>query len=144
MDSASIHTSGAACESLHMGDDFWTRLVESFADCGLPASQTAIARALGVGQSAVNKWATGGGTPTHRRCAQIAMLTGVNVDWLITGRGVKKNQGGVMDELTKQLMERWIDLPADAKREVLAFVNFKSADQPEPHVFQPDQKPTSK
>lgn len=59
-------------------------------------------------------------------------MTGVNTEWLMTGRGNKKQEGGDMDELTQRMLERWADLPANAKREVLAFVAFKTTEQAQP------------
>jgi transcriptional regulator with XRE-family HTH domain len=110
-----------------MSGDFWSRLVLAFEDAGYETSQTAIARRLDLGQSAVAKWAHGSGYPTLRKCIQIARLTGVSVEWLLTGRGNKNQQGGDMDELTQALLEKWAELSEQAQREILEFIEFRAA-----------------
>jgi transcriptional regulator with XRE-family HTH domain len=121
-----------------MTNDFWLRLVEAFTDAGLDHSQTAIARQVGVAQSAVAKWANGSGYPHLRKCLRIAEMTGVSADWLLTGRGNKKQGEGHMDESTQTLLAQWAELPASTKREVLEFVRWKAAQTAEPHVVRPD------
>lgn len=127
-----LHTAAGACQTDDMPSEFWDRLTAAFRESGFETSQSAIARRLDIGQSAVAKWAHGSGYPTLRKCIQIAKMTGVNTEWLMTGRGNKKQEGGDMDELTQRMLERWADLPANAKREVLAFVAFKTTEQTQP------------
>jgi transcriptional regulator with XRE-family HTH domain len=132
MDAWDVSANHHLCESPDMNQDFWHRLVEAFGDSGLDVSQSAIARQLDLGQSAVAKWAHGSGYPTLRKCIQIARLTGVSVEWLLTGRGNKKLEGNDMDDMTQSLLERWSDLPEPAKREILEFVEFRAAKEPAP------------
>lgn len=115
-----------------MSREFWDRLVSAFSDAGYESSQAAIARRLDIGQSAVAKWAHGTGYPTLRKCIQIARLTGVSVEWLLTGRGNKKQQGDDMDALTQALLEKWAELPDEVKREILDFVEFRAAKDARP------------
>lgn len=131
MDALSVLLDSALCNSPDVNQDFWHRMVEAFEDAGYETSQSAIARQLELGQSAVAKWAHGSGYPTLRKCIQIARLTGVNVEWLLTGRGNKKAQGADMDELTHALLDRWVDLPEAAKREILEFIEFRAAKEPQ-------------
>lgn len=79
--------------SHRMTSAFWDRLTEAFADAGYETSQSGVARRMGVGQSAVAKWANGTGLPTLRKCIEIARITGVNTEWLVSGRAAKKNKG---------------------------------------------------
>ncbi len=123
-----------------MHSEFWNRLVEAFTDAGLDHSQTAIARQLGIAQSAVAKWANGSGYPHLRKCLYIAEMTGVSADWLLTGRGNKKQGDGHMDESTQALLAQWAELPASTKREVLEFVRWKASQPPEPHLVRPDHE----
>lgn len=127
MDAMAVRSDLMPCETCPMNSEFWGRLIAAFEDAGMETSQSAIARHLEIGQSAVAKWAHGAGYPTLRKCIQIANLTGVSVEWLLTGRGNKRQQAGAMDELTQALLERWADLPADAKREILEFVEFRAS-----------------
>jgi transcriptional regulator with XRE-family HTH domain len=113
-----------------MSTEFWDRLTASFAEAGFETSQSAIARRLEIGQSAVAKWAHGAGLPTLRKCIQIAKITGVNTEWLITGRGNKKQGGGMVDEVTRELLERLADVSPTDRREILAFIEFKLANAP--------------
>lgn len=51
-------------------------------------TQVHLARAAGVGPSAVAQWeAPGGSSPTVTHLAQIAVSCGVSFEWLATGRG---------------------------------------------------------
>jgi transcriptional regulator with XRE-family HTH domain len=131
MDASEIRSDTGVCNSAYMSTDFWPRLVEAFADSGLETSQSAIARHLDIGQSAVAKWAHGSGYPTLRKCIHIARITGVSVEWLLTGRGNKNQKGGDMDDLTQRLLEQWAELPEAAQREILEFVKFRVATEPE-------------
>jgi transcriptional regulator with XRE-family HTH domain len=115
-----------------MSADFWDRVVEAFSSAGLDTSQSAIARQLDLGQSAVAKWAHGSGYPTLRKCIHIAKLTGVSVEWLLTGRGNKKQEGGDMDELTQELLDRWADLSEEARRDIIEFAEFRLQKDPKP------------
>ena len=126
-----VSFAGGVCDSPAVNQDFWHRLVEAFEDSGLEVSQSALARQLDLGQSAVAKWAHGSGYPTLRKCIQIARLTGVSVEWHLTGRGNKNAQGAEMDELTHALLDRWADLPDTAKREILEFIEFRAAKEPQ-------------
>lgn len=51
-------------------------------------TQAHLARAAGVGPSAVAQWESpGGSSPTATHLAQIAVVCGVSFEWLATGRG---------------------------------------------------------
>lgn len=136
-----VHGQGLRCQTDAMSSEFWDRLTTAFTEANLEISQSAVARQLGVGQSAVAKWAHGSGYPTLRKCIQIAQLAGVNTEWLMTGRGNKNQNGGDMDELTQRMLESWAELPASAKREVMAFVQFKASEPPQ---NPPPPEPTRK
>jgi energy-coupling factor transporter ATP-binding protein EcfA2/transcriptional regulator with XRE-family HTH domain len=117
-----------------MSKDFWDRLQAAFKRAGLDTSQSAIARQVGIGQSAVARWASGGGYPTLDKCIKIALLTGCRVEWLLTGRGVMRGEGDDMDELTQSLLATWGQLSAQTKREILEFIEFRAAKaSPPPH-----------
>lgn len=91
----------------------------------MDTSQNSIARVLGVTQGAVSKWARGSGHPTLRKVLQIATLTGVSVEWLLTGQGQRKVTK--VDSLTEMLLKNWIGLAESDRREVVEFVKFKRA-----------------
>lgn len=110
-----------------MNREFWDRVQSAFKRAGLDASQSAIARQVGIGQSAVARWASGGGYPTLDKCIKIALLTGTRVEWLLTGRGVMRGEGDDMDALTQSLLAAWNQLPAQTKREILEFIEFRAA-----------------
>lgn len=57
-------------------------------------NQVDLAKQLGVSRSAVGHWERGAGsTPSPRRLLRLAHLTGVNVQWLATGRGPMRPAG---------------------------------------------------
>lgn len=137
MDGCPFSVAATACQDELMQSDFWVRLTTAFRDAGLPTSQTAIARQLQVGQSAVAKWVHGAGYPTLRKCITAALLTGTNVEWLLTGRGPQKQEGGNVDELTQALLKQWADTPVAIRREMLEYLEFRAAKKAEPKEPQP-------
>lgn len=50
-------------------------------------SQAALAAAVGVQRSAVSHWEAQRGKPSMNHMRQLALLTGVQIEWLATGRG---------------------------------------------------------
>ena len=110
-----------------MSRDFYDRLKTAFDVAGLDSSQSAIARHVGIGQSAVARWASGGGYPTLDKCIRIALLTNVRIEWLLTGRGVMRGKGDDMDAMTQSLLSAWSQLPAQTKREILEFIEFRAS-----------------
>ncbi|MFX8735760.1 helix-turn-helix transcriptional regulator, partial [Acinetobacter baumannii] len=51
-------------------------------------SQAALAAAVGVQRSAVSHWETAQGkSPSTEHMRQVALVTGVQFEWLATGRG---------------------------------------------------------
>lgn len=68
------------------GEAFYARLLEALRAAGIPATQSAIAEMLGVGQSAVSHWATGKSFPSLELLVKLARATRVSIDWLVTGR----------------------------------------------------------
>ena len=57
-------------------------------------SQANLAAAIGVRRSAVAQWENGHGTsPTPEHMAQVASKTGVQFEWLATGRGTPRTEG---------------------------------------------------
>ena len=65
-------------------------------------------------------------------------MTDVSVEWLLTGRGNKKQEGSDMDELTQALLNHWAELSEDARREILDFVEFRATKE------QDDTRPAHK
>lgn len=138
MDASTSRSVRPMCNTQHMTTTFWDRLTSAFEGAGLDTSQSAIARQVGLGQSAVAKWASGAGYPTLRHCIHIARMTDVSVEWLLTGRGNKKQEGSDMDELTQALLNHWAELSEDARREILDFVEFRATKE------QDDTRPAHK
>lgn len=50
-------------------------------------TQTSLARELGITRSSVSQWESGDTEPTPEKLRSVAILTGVDYDWLATGRG---------------------------------------------------------
>ncbi|MBO9662900.1 helix-turn-helix transcriptional regulator [Dokdonella sp.] len=58
-------------------------------------TQASLARATGVGPSAVAQWESpDGSSPTVSHLAEIAVTCGVSFEWLATGRGAVAAAGG--------------------------------------------------
>lgn len=104
----------------------WDRIKEAFQGAGLPTTQIAIARALGIGQSAVGKWSSGTGNPTTKRVLEIARITGYSALWILSGQGEKRLAPGTdVDPSTAKLLELWAAAPADLRREILEYMRFR-------------------
>ncbi len=104
----------------------WDRIKEAFQGAGLPSTQIAIARALGIGQSAVGKWSSGTGNPTTKRVLEIARITGYSALWILSGQGEKRlAPGNDVDPLTAKLLEAWASANADLRREVVEYLRFR-------------------
>lgn len=67
------------------GATLGARITQAREGAGL--SQTALGKSLGITRSAVSQWESGDTEPTPEKLRGIAMETGVNYDWLATGRG---------------------------------------------------------
>lgn len=82
---------------------FWDRLLEAAKANGIDQTQEAIAKALGVRQSAVAKWKAGG-RPKTTRLEEIARKWRFNLNWLQTEEGPKRPVGtGEVDEVAEIL-----------------------------------------
>lgn len=128
MDSTAPIQTSLSWHDLPMASDFWDRITEAFGDAGYGTSQNAIARELHMTQGAVAKWSRGVGYPTLRKCLEIARLTGVSIEWLLMGPPAEKKQHE-MDDKTRQLLEAWSALPAQAKNELISFAQFRAQSQ---------------
>jgi transcriptional regulator with XRE-family HTH domain len=82
---------------------FWDRLLEAARANGIDGTQEAIAKALGVRQSAVAKWKAGG-RPKTTRLEAIARKWRYSLNWLQTEEGPKRPLGvGEVDEAQEML-----------------------------------------
>lgn len=104
--------------------DFWMRLARARERKGLTMDQQAIAKELGIFQSAVTKWKTGLGLPKLATAIKLATGAGVCVDWLLTGRPPELPGAQVDPELTR-LLGFWEKLSEDLKKEIVGFAVFK-------------------
>ena len=65
---------------------------------GVALTQAEMARRIGVERSAVTQWERQQGTtPSVNHLVQIAVITGVNFEWLATGRGPSKAEPGAFE-----------------------------------------------
>lgn len=68
------------------GSDFWKRLVEAWGEAGLPTSQNAIAKEMGMdGNGVTGRWFRGDATPQAAQLIKLAKRGKVTVDWLLSG-----------------------------------------------------------
>lgn len=102
----------------------YDRIVEVRREHGKPVTQPAIAKDLGIHQTAVHKWFAGKGDPAPRHVYQVALDEKVCVDWLFTGRPPKYPTKP--DILT--LIEKLNELPENDREEILRFAAFRAKD----------------
>lgn len=65
---------------------------------GRPATQEAFAALLGVTRSAVANWEAGVGVPDMQNLIRIAQISGMSFEYLATGRGPSRMEGGGVGE----------------------------------------------
>lgn len=73
---------------------FARRLNELCDEKGVPpkhhARQIVIGKLFDVSANGARKWLEGESTPQYETCVKIAEWAGVNFEWLMTGRGLKR------------------------------------------------------
>lgn len=103
---------------------FWDRLEEASRDIGLPFGLSDIGRELDMWPSAIKKWRDGDGLPAQKTQVVLAKNRGVNVEWLLTGRGPKLSEDA-MDAATRELLSVWTKLDNDAQQRILAAARYE-------------------
>lgn len=100
------------------------RLIEARRDAGLPTTQASIAKELGISPAAVSTWKRGYHVMTMPHALALAYSAGVNVEWLLSGRG----QRYAKDESSSiaELLRIYRDLPEGTQKEILEFAKFRS------------------
>jgi transcriptional regulator with XRE-family HTH domain len=97
-------------------DTFGERLTRLREDAGF--SQSALARRVGVSQSAVSQMEAGERNPSYGMLIQLAEALGVSIAYLV---------GGSIEELSngeEKHFRRYRALPAEAQRELDEYVDF--------------------
>lgn len=123
---------------------FSARLHEALDDYGFikgPGRQSALGRMFGVNPRSARMWLESEGFPKTERCIEIAKKLGVNLEWLLTGRGHKNNyeKSTPEDQIFITIYE---NLPTEAKKEIMGYAAFVLDRIEEKESRQP--KPTSK
>jgi transcriptional regulator with XRE-family HTH domain len=132
-----LHT--AQVTNRHPPHTFWDRLEEASRDVGLPSGLSDIGRELDVWPSAVQKWRDGTALPAQKNLIALAQTRGVNVEWLLTGRGPKLSEKE-MDAATRELLAIWTKLDKQAQERLLTAAKYEKAVNTPPSP-EPPQKP---
>lgn len=120
----------------HQQQTFWDRLEEASGDVGLPFGLSDIGREVDVWPSAVQKWRDGTALPAKKNLIALAQTRGVNVEWLLTGRGPKLSEDA-MDAATREMLSIWTKLDKPAQERLLAAAKYEKA------VTKPEGEPRS-
>ena len=106
-----------------MANSIWTRILEAHEDIGLPLTQTAVAKTCGITQPSVQRWAAGDNLPTLKQAITFGMKTGVEVEWIYTGRGPKHPEAkpGSATDIVRKL---WNGLDNDDKNEAIRHLEY--------------------
>ena len=78
---------------------------------------------MGFSKSIVSAWMRGEKIPSMDTALKIADMFGVCVEWLLTGKGLKR-----LDEIkqpSSPLLDKFNQLDSDQQKEVNDFINFK-------------------
>ena len=103
--------------------EFSERLNRIWKECSdAPTNQTQLAKWLGFAQPTVNDWINGKGMPGIENAIKIAEKFNVCVEWLITGKGLKRTTD---KQPSSPLLDKFNQLCPDQQKEVNDFINFK-------------------
>lgn len=116
---------------------FWDRLEEASQDVGLPCGLSDIGRELDMWPSAIQKWKDGTGLPAQKNQIILARNRGVNVEWLLTGRGPKLSENA-MDAATRELLAIFTKLDKAAQERLLAAAKYEKSITPKPSDRPPE------
>ena len=97
-------------------ETFGERLTRLREDARL--SQSALARRVGVSQSAVSQMESGERSPSYGMLVQLAEALGVSVAYLV-GADVEK-----LSPMDEQHFRRYRALPTEAQKELTAYIDF--------------------
>lgn len=114
---------------------FWERLEEASQDVGLPYQLSDIGRELDIWPSAVQKWRDGVNYPGKANLITLARNRGINVEWLLTGRGPKQAESA-MDANTRELLQIWNSLPEEARLRLLNAAHYEKIASDAPNLPQ--------
>lgn len=98
--------------------EFAVRLNAALDDAGVvqkfAGRQVEVGKMFGVSQKGARKWLEGDGLPTLEKCVEIATRLDVTLEWLMTGRGPRRNGENVLQAL-----------PPPDQQEAIDFIEFK-------------------
>ena len=105
---------------------FADRLVIACNDANLPEKgrQTVLAKKLQISQPAVAKWFSGKSLPTIDKVIDLSKLLNVEIEWLITGKGVKHFDPNKNSDLIKEATSAMSELDATEQQLVVDFVKM--------------------
>lgn len=96
------------------------RVQEAMRGVGLDDTQANIAKTFKpLSQPSVNLWGKSG-HPEMKKAVQIALRTGVCVEWLLTGRRPRR-PGDIDDPLFARLVAAWAKLSDETKQRVVGY-----------------------
>lgn len=114
---------------------FWERLKQGLQEAGKPATQTHVAKVLGIEQPSVSEWNKPGGYPEMARAVEIADYAGVCVEWLYSGKGPIRPPP--FDALAQRLWSLWGRLDEATKGELVGIASKSAAPPGEDYAAAP-------
>lgn len=107
-------------------EDFASRLAEVCQDMGIPehGRQTRLAELFKLTQRGVKRWFDGESFPGVDKAVSIATWANVNFEWLMTGRGTKKRDNTMLNEM-RNILEILHNIPDGPKQDVLEFIQYR-------------------
>lgn len=119
---AKAHSPSMGREAESEGSAFWQRLVECWAEKGLPTSQNGVAKSLPseesdsktMSQGSVRRWFTGENYPAMPTLIEIARRGDVTIDWLV--RGTLPKRPAQPGSPLERLLNVWELLPDEQHR----------------------------
>lgn len=106
-------------------EKFASRLHEALDDYGMTRDgrQSELGRMFHVTQRAARYWLTGDGFPKTEKIIEISKRLGVNLEWLLTGRGPKNNYDSSTPN-NQIFIAIYENLPEEAKKEIMGYAAY--------------------
>lgn len=104
---------------------FWGRVLEALHEMGVDQDQqTYVASLIKIKQPSVWEW-TEGSLPSMANARKLAIALGVNVEWLLTGRGAKRPVPP--DPQAEALWSIWSRVRPAVREQILDFARFQAS-----------------
>jgi DNA-binding XRE family transcriptional regulator len=118
----------STCDNAHMENEirfpeFAARFEEARKERGITGKQKELGAIIGVSGVTAHNYKTGKKMPKMERAIKIANEFGVCVEWLLTGRGLKRPEK-ISSRRLQHVIDNWIYLSEDTKNSFVELIKL--------------------